>query len=167
MGLFKKLTNNVSNIFKKAGGATDNFFKKAGDDITKASNTVGNGLAVAGNKVGGAMNKLGNSLEKAAPILGDVGAGVAVLAGQPELAPGFIAMGNSASAIGGSVKRTGGNISSSGQLAQTALANKTGGITAGLNSMNRQLQDANRSVINRVDLAGNTNQLAAIHAANI
>jgi hypothetical protein len=170
MGFFKKLTSGVSNVFKKAGTGADNFFKKASSDITMAADKTGRGIVMAGDKVGGALKQTGNILEKAAPILSDVGAGVAVLAGQPELAAPILAAGNSASMIGGRAKRAGSQVQSTSQVAYGTIQNKAGAFTGVINDANAKLQQANRSVTNRIDAAGNAsmttpaNALAAIHA---
>lgn len=170
MGFFKKLTGNVSNVFKKAGGQADNFFKKASSTITSVADQTGRGIVRAGNQVGGALKQSGNVLEKTAPILSDVGAGVAVLAGQPELAPGIMSAGNSASMLGGRAKRAGSQVQSTSQMAYGTIQNKAGAFTGVINDANAKLQQANRSVVNRLDSAGNAsmttpaNNLAQIHA---
>lgn len=167
MGFFKKLTGDVSNVFKKAGAGADNFFKKAGGFVTKAADQTGAGLVQAGNQVGTGLRKVGNTLEKAAPIISDVGAGVAILAGQPELAAPILAAGNSASMIGGSAKRTGQQVRTASQMGQQVIQNKAGAFTGVLTDANASLQNANRSVVNRLAAAGDpmpSNNLATIHA---
>jgi hypothetical protein len=170
MGFFKKLANQSSNFFKKAGGDASNLFKKAETTVTKTANTVGGGIVQGANVVGTGLRKVGNTLEKAAPIAAEVGAGVAMLAGQPELAVPLMSAGMAAQRLGGQAKQIGQQVKQAGTVGQQMTSRTAGAFTGTLADANSKLQTANASLTNRLDQAasmslGPSNQLAQIHNA--
>lgn len=104
---FKKLSSGASNIFKKLDSGASNFFKKLPDQVNSIAGQVGSGLNTAGDVVANTATKAGNFLEKNSGIISDVGAGVAMALGQPELAAPILAAGNSGAIIGQKLKRGG------------------------------------------------------------
>jgi hypothetical protein len=167
MGLFKKLVGDTSNFFKKTGAQAGNMFKKTSDFVTKAADQTASGIVKGANVVGGGLKQAGNVLEKAAPIAAEIGGGIAMLAGQPELAVPLMAAGAAAQTAGRQIKNTGKDIRSGGQMVQGQIRDKTSGFSATLATANAQLQDANRSLTNRLDAASQpqvTNGLAQIHS---
>jgi len=169
MGFFKKLTNQTANMFKKAGSQADNFFKKTGDAVTKAADQTGGALKQAGNVVGGVAKQAGNVLEKAAPIIADVGAGIAVLGGQPELAPVLIGAGQAAQRAGAATKRAGVTTQQAGRTANQMLNKQASGFNSSLEQARTQVASSNQQIQDRIIAAGNasaiqpSNALAQIH----
>jgi hypothetical protein len=167
MGFFKKLTNSTSNFFKKAGGQADNFFKKSGDAVAKAANQTGGALKQAGNQVGGVAKQVGNTLEKAAPIAADVGAGLAVLSGNPELAPVLIGAGQAAQRAGQMTKRAGVQTQQAGRMANNMLQQQSTAFQATIGQARDQVATTNAQIQQRLNDAGNlqpSNALAQIHS---
>jgi hypothetical protein len=172
MGFFKKLSGGASNFFKKAGNQTDNFFKKASGDVTRAADVTGRGIVQGANVVGGGLKQVGNVLEKAAPIATEVAGGIAMLAGQPELAVPLMAAGATAQRLGSQAKMAGRQIQSSGQAASVMIGQKTNALTNTLAAANTQLQAANAQVVDRLNAASSfnpsmstpANGLAQIHS---
>jgi hypothetical protein len=147
-------------------------FKKTSDFVTKAADQTGAGIVKGANVVGGELKRTGTILEKAAPIAAEVGGGLAILAGQPELAAPLFAAGAAAQTAGRQIKNTGKDIRAGGQMVQGQVQQKAGAFQSTLSTANAQLQDANRSLTNRLDSAASSNPsmttpanaLAQIHA---
>lgn len=107
VNFFKKLSNNTNNIFKKVGSGASNFFKKLPDEASHVAGQIGDGLNTAGDAIASTAKKAGNILEKNSAILADVGAGLSVALGQPEMAPGILALGNSGAMLGQKLRQGG------------------------------------------------------------
>lgn len=112
VNFFKKLSNNTNNIFKKLDSGASNFFKKLPDEASRVAGQIGGGLNTAGDAIASTAKKAGNILEKNSAILADVGAGLSVALGQPELAPGILALGNSGAMFGQKLKQGGSQVQS-------------------------------------------------------
>jgi hypothetical protein len=95
---FKSLGRGASNFFKGAGRTISNTFKAAPSAIKRVAGKVGDGFLKN-------RGLIGNILEKAAPVLGAIGSGVALGLGQPELIPligaGSVILGKTGGAMKG------------------------------------------------------------------
>lgn len=172
MGFFKKLTSQASNIFKKADNSANNMFQKVRDTVTKAADKTGAGIVGAGKQVGTGLRKVGNTLEKAAPIAGEVGAGLAMLAGQPEIAVPLMSASVSAQQLGSQAKGLGRQVKSTSVTAQNIIGQKANAFDTHLAQAQSQLNQASAKVQDRLNAASSVNpsmtlpanQLAAIHS---
>lgn len=164
MGLFHKLKSGASNFFKKAGGTADNIFRKATNTITDGANIVGNELRRDGKVVAGGLKQTGNFLEKNAGILSDVGAGLAIAVGQPELAPIIAGAGNSAQQFGGRIKRAGSSVQGYTDKANNMLSTKTDAITNTINNARTDVANKTTKAISTMDNLQPSNNLAQIHS---
>jgi hypothetical protein len=138
--------------------------------VTKTANTVGGGIVQGANVVGTGLRKVGNTLERAAPIAADVGAGLAILGGQPELAPVLIGAGQAAQRLGSQSKQVGMAVKQAGTVGSQLTQRTAGAFNASLADANAKLQTANASITSRLDQAANasmgpSNSLASIHSA--
>lgn len=107
VNFFKKLSSGANNMFKKLDSGASNFFKKLPDEASRVAGQIGSGLNTTGDAIASTAKKAGNFLEKNSAILSDVGAGVAMALGQPELAPGILAAGNSGAMLGQKLRQGG------------------------------------------------------------
>ena len=171
MGFFKKL-GQASNFFKKADNAANNMFQKTRDALSKAADQTGAGIVGAGKQVGTGLRKVGNTLEKAAPIAGEVGAGLAMLAGQPEIAVPLMSASVSAQQLGSQAKGLGRQVKSTSVVAQNVIGQKANALDTHLAQAQSQLNQANAGLQSRLNAASSvnpsmtlpSNQLAAIHS---
>lgn len=171
MGFFKKLSQ-ASNFFKKADNAANNMFQKTRDAVTKAANQTGAGIVGVGNQVGTGLRKVGNTLEKAAPIAGEVGAGLATVLGQPEIAVPLMSASVSAQQLGSQAKGLGRQVKSTSVVAQNVIGQKSNALDTHLAQAQSQLNQASAKLQDRLNAASSVNpsmtspanQLAAIHA---
>lgn len=99
---FRKISHGAKSFFHKVDHGASHFFKKT---VPHLAHKVGDGISNAGNQVAGVGKKVGNFLEKNSAILGDVGAGLAMVAGQPELAGLAMSAGQIGQDIGSQVNR--------------------------------------------------------------
>lgn len=163
MGLFKKLTQGASNFFKKAGGQVDNIFKKTGDAVVKGADFLGNNITKGANVVGGGLKQAGNFLEKNSQILSDVGAGLAMAVGQPELAPVILGAGAAGQSLGGRIKGAGQSVKQGGQLANVTLNNKTNSITNAIDNARASVAAKTANAVNTMNNLQPANNLAQMH----
>lgn len=99
---FRKISHGAKRFFHKVDDGASHFFKKT---VPNLANKAGDGIVDAGNQVAGAGKKVGNFLEKNSAVLGDVAGGLAMVAGQPELAALAIGAGNAGQNLGRQVSR--------------------------------------------------------------
>lgn len=167
VNFFKKLSSGANNMFKKLDSGASNFFKKLPDEASRVAGQVGSGLNTAGDAIASAGKKAGNILEKNSAILSDIGAGVAVALGQPEMAPGILALGNSGAIMGQKLKQGGTQIQSGlnnlAQIQQRQITNTAQKVSgAGMSNLGQarvMVNDANNTLTNLSNATSGLNNL--------
>lgn len=167
VNFFKKLSSGANNMFKKLDSGASNFFKKLPDEASKIANQVGSGLNTAGDAIASTAKKTGNFLEKNSAILSDVGAGVAVALGQPELAPMILAGGNSGAMLGQRLKQGGSQaqagLNNLAQIQQRQVTNSAQKVSnmgmGGLGQARVVVNDANNTLTNLSNATAGLNNL--------
>jgi hypothetical protein len=117
---FKKISRGANHFFHKVDSGASHFFKKTLGDV---AHKVGHGIVDAGGAVAGVGKKVGNFLEKNSAILGDVGAGLAMAVGQPELAGLAMSAGQMGQELGSQVNRGSKAIKNYSNVASNAVNN--------------------------------------------
>lgn len=151
---FHKISHGAKNFFHKIDHGANNFFHKTVPGIAKK---VGGGLEQAGGVINTGLRKVGNTLEKNSAILGDVGAGLAMALGQPELAAISLTAGNAGQQLGSNIKSVRGRVNNAVSTAQSQInrgVNKSqsmvgdvrGRVGTGLGSLDNRLNMARDAV---------------------
>ena len=99
---FRKISHGAKSFFHKVDHGASNFFKKT---VPHLAHKIGDGINEAGGAVAGVGKKVGNFLEKNSAILGDIGAGLSMAVGQPELAALSMSAGQMGQDLGSQVNR--------------------------------------------------------------
>lgn len=159
MGLgkfFHKLRNSSSNFFHKVDNGASNFFQKTVPDIAqKASGAITN----AGNTINTGLRQVGNTLEKNSALLGDVGAGLSMAIGQPELAALSFSAGEAGQQLGSNIKNVRGRVNN-------AVNQSNQNINMGVSNIQNKASDARDVLANKINNADNRLAIAQTAVRN-